>query len=859
MKKLWSDIERWGINLFWIIPLLIVISIIAGSFFNISSLYKFESSYFGELCYIRNLLKLEVLPFTSFIFSLYLIIKASLKGYKYRNSLPKKSFNGFKPIKRLRNFIISYLSLPKRIFIPWVAYWMLLFWSIGWGLYIIALWSNYGDDGNLAEVLGYSAMASLDMFLFDINGNILDNIGDSIDGFNSSVIKGCIIITAIFAAFSSLSIVIKLFLNRLLSSIDVSKAHIDDQHNHIYVFWGINDKTKTLANSIKKNDDRCYIIYVEKIDSESNETDGVANIVNFVSPNKSKIGPTELDERSLCLYATADLTEVKSDENLWYHIGLEQAERLFKELSEFKPNIESPKENLTREEHYNAKNRIHIFFISDDRDKNISDGLCIVKNFTILSEANESFKNVEKVIYCQTRRDSVTSIIEDSRTNIDNHVEVRVIDESVLSVEGLKENIDFHPINFVDIEINDKKNIGTVKNPFTSLIIGFGESGRDSLRFLYEFGAFLSPTPDVSIRSAFNSFVVDPKMSELGAHFKANNPALFKQNSDVNISFYDSNDKSSTFYRILDNIASSVNYIVVAVGDDETNITVAVNVLKYIRRTRENLDKLVILVRAYNQDSFSHLNGIADHYNKVLKKEAKGHTIFKIFGQLDEIFTYDKIVANSFKRRAIEFYESYDSAYVLTEEGQSYGGKKTSWQERRKKALSSNKMSDIDDLRRKESQDYSNAWHALTKLKIIDAVLTEYCGNTRDIRIAKLLSDRMFCQDYDVSIREMSPTEISYPKLDYQFEENFKSIISILMTNLAKTEHLRWIAAHEALGYIYGVKKDRITKDTIHKWHSCMVPWEALDLMPASYTRLYDYLVIETTLKLLGNDANLSL
>lgn len=853
MDKFWLYFKTKVVNLFWILPLLIVISCFVGSFFNVGPINKFNSWFYGVRCDISTLWKLEILPFLTLVFSVCLIIRQNKKICAYNKVLPKSNNRG------LFKFIISYLRLPKRIFIPSIAYWMLFFWSIGWGLYICALWSNYGSDGNVAEILGYAAMASLDLFLLDINGNILDSVGHSIDGFNSSPIKGGIIITSIFAAFSSFSIIIKLFLNRLLSTLHASKATIDDSHNHIYIFWGVNDKSINLANSIKKNDHRSYIIYVEHIDTDSNDTDGISNIVNFVSPDKSKIELIDLDDRTLYLYSTAELKEVTNDSNLWLHLGLDQLDRLLRELSKFTPQNEQKNDALINDKRQNNSNQIHVVFLSEDRDKNISDCICMVDNFTLLSKNDSNFRNIEKVIHCQTRRDSVTSIIEDSRTNIDNKIEVRVIDESILSVERLKEDIDVHPINFVDIEVKDKKNIGTVKEQLTSLIIGFGETGRDSLRFLYEFGAFLSPTPNISIRNPFQCHVVDPKISDLGNNFKANNPSIFTHNSQAKISFYDTNDKSSVFYNLLDEIAPSLNYIVVAVGDDEVNITVAVNVLKYIRRKRKNLDKLIILVRSYGQESFSHLAGIANHYNSVLNSETNNNTLIKIFGQVEDLFTYDNIVANSFKQKAIDFYEAYDAAYVLTEEGKSYGGERTSWQDRRKRALSSGKLSNIEDLRRKESQDFSNAWHALTKLRIIDAVLTEYCGNTFEKPLTSLLANKMFSQNGDIPVREIHPTEITYPKLDYQFEENFKSIISILMTNLAKTEHLRWVAAHEAIGYEYGEKHGDQTKDIIHKWHSCMVQWESLELLPSSSVRLYDYLVIETTLKMIENKSDKSL
>ena len=59
---------------------------------------------------------------------------------------------------------------------------------------------------------------------------------------------------------------------------------------------------------------------------------------------------------------------------------------------------------------------------------------------------------------------------------------------------------------------------------------------------------------------------------------------------------------------------------------------------------------------------------------------------------------------------------------------------------------------------------------------------------------------------------------------------------------LAKTEHLRWVASHEVLGYIdYGTEND---KDEARLLHGCLKPWESLS------TRLqsYDYNVVDVSL-----------
>ena len=74
-----------------------------------------------------------------------------------------------------------------------------------------------------------------------------------------------------------------------------------------------------------------------------------------------------------------------------------------------------------------------------------------------------------------------------------------------------------------------------------------------------------------------------------------------------------------------------------------------------------------------------------------------------------------------------------------------------------------------------------------------------------------------------------------------------------ILENLACTEHLRWCAFHETMGYQvmpeevyaerasqyafekerYGTGKIRIGKDTASRLHACLIPWEDLDALSA--------------------------
>lgn len=75
---------------------------------------------------------------------------------------------------------------------------------------------------------------------------------------------------------------------------------------------------------------------------------------------------------------------------------------------------------------------------------------------------------------------------------------------------------------------------------------------------------------------------------------------------------------------------------------------------------------------------------------------------------------------------------------------------------------------------------------------------------------------------------------------------------SELMTNLAKCEHLRWMAAVEILGYTWD-NAGGTSCDDIRMTHNCLVSWEKLgDIYKKTGKeyRQYDYNVVETSIRL---------
>ena len=281
---------------------------------------------------------------------------------------------------------------------------------------------------------------------------------------------------------------------------------------------------------------------------------------------------------------------------------------------------------------------------------------------------------------------------------------------------------------------------------------------------------------------------------------------------------------------MLGKIVQTINYVVVAIGDDETNMTAAVEILRYVRRYRKNLDDFCIYVRAYEKGTFKHLEDIKDHYNLRLSKDGKT-PVEKIvlFGGNEDIYTYELVVRDQYEIDGQEYYEAYRSLQIDPDNDDG------SWTERRYKILRPNEKSTkwerMSKIRRKESQDRSNAIHAKTKITLLKKTVGE--ENAKDYALRALKK------------REGRQSTISYPNLNYS--EN------TLMLNLAMCEHLRWNAAHEMMGYVNN--EDGHECDELRKKHNCLKPWEELDKESDAIDyiddyKLFDYGVVETSFKL---------
>lgn len=672
------------------------------------------------------------------------------------------------------------------------------------------------------------------------------------------------------AAFLSMWFVIRHFGFNIMTSLErFFASRIGRPKNTVYVFWGMNDATYHLAKSINDHymevKDDSYRIIVVRSSRDTDTTDarnGLERLFDFLSMKNQDMEQLQAIDHCLTASTFVSLPDVKVTSpapDIMGNLGLLSIMKLIK--------------NKTTGD-------VHVFFLSKDEADNIKAVANLRQDRTlaeVMAEdvmvngqtvADENGNNLKRQVrfYCHARHNSINRVIED--LDVSCQVDVRIVDTSFLSIECLKRDVHNQPISFVDID--KKKNYGTVLTPFTSLIVGFGETGKDALRYLYEFGAFLdSDDTQGARRSKFNCHVVDQHLDQMVGPFKNASPRIFatrnKQEQEPSplVELHAMDYNSDAFFNtLLPQLAPDLNYVVIAVGNDEAGMTLAVRILKYMRRQGRDFKHLRIFVRSYQSTLYPHMEKIRQHYNEQEER-------IVLFGDEKQLYTYNMVIEDEFEKRGREYYEAYRA---LNPENDEDG----SWLQRRKKlrgliTLTKNginpstgcpifiekpvvpptpaTLDNLQKLRRKETQDKANALHEATKIYILETIIPNWYTQlvprlfkSHDIgghKIVRINRDHQYAKN---------PKFVTYTELDAKAHR--------LMDNLAKLEHLRWNASHEILGYTpmpANVPNQERGCNEGHVQHNCIVDWEELDAESdridyISDYKIFDYGVVETTI-----------
>ena len=547
----------------------------------------------------------------------------------------------------------------------------------------------------------------------------------------------------------------------------------------LHLFWGVNEASCLLAEDIRKNNEKDTIVFID-VDKEAvDNTQKKANlsyITNTITITNSEIA--RLDAiNALVDHCYNGPAALGGDIDVFGVLRLKTIGSIVEK-----------------------SNRVHFYFLSDDEAQNIAGALNLQQDKTLSLKVEDDI-----TIYVHARRDANNEVFDHySQYDDTQRMKIKLVDSAFLSIASLKEEDRVLPVNCVDVD----KATGLVKSPFTALIVGFGGTGQEAFKFLYEYAALVGMDKK---KSPFKCYAMDEKMNKIAGLVREKMPAIGENELEMIQTAAD----SDLFWEKVKSIICDLNYVVIALNNDALGLSLAVNLFKYALKYRlDGTSKLKIMVRCYDSSSEKRMTEVVDNLNNSIGDDK---IEMVLYGQEKELYRCSTILSDETLKEAKEFNRIYeDSTLSAEEQWKKNFGNGEIVKIMNKKNIS--RYHAIYDINRRVAQNMSNSLHNKTKL-----ILMGLNGGDCVDRLKHY---------YDV-VASREKSSIRYKMANEADAE--------LLWNMALVEHERWIASHKLMGYTYG-EKDNYEQ----KHHHCICPLDELDEM----TQSYDCNVVDTTIKM---------
>ncbi len=686
---------------------------------------------------------------------------------------------------------------------------------------------NVGHPVDFANVeyLFRSLICSLDLFMLDVDSNLLDRLD------SHAALKGWLSIQAVLSFACTVAMLVGVAYSRLRAYYRLSyRTKISDRRNHLYLFFGNNGPSELLIKDIVKNDAKAVAVIIDEANVKEDDPDEWEGIVGLVA-HRQKVFKTAEKIGAHVAIASQQLDDIdddiaaREDFDAFGYLGLMRIKGFISRLAQ------------------TADPQLHIFFMGEDEERNIRNIIALAKDTTMTAVARN--KGLYHRIYCHARYNGPNRVIQD--VALKRHLNIKIVDSSHIAIELLKLDRSCHPVNVVK---TSDEHLTTVDSPLKTLIVGFGEVGRDAFRFLYEFGAFVD-SRNPNVRSPFECVIVDKNLDDIAGTFMASMPGIFAYDKYKNrfrcdrVRFEKADYNSPEFYTkvlLKDKFLEQVNYIVISIGNNDEAIALASRIFNRIRRVRKDISDLRIFVRCTDDNKVEGVRKIADHYNFGYGDGRRNTPVIHIFGQPEKTYTYDLVVSDRLIGEGKLFHEKY----------RKLSGEGDGWDERHRR-LTGTDIEQLRRLRRQESQDRANALHAGTKMILLEEAMKKLSERNNEAVDWYSFCLRYFKPDGSAEV-EGSQGGIRYPGLT---EPQNRIIL-----HLAMLEHLRWNAAHELMGYVFNADGNCCDERTMK--HNCLCSWDKLDGQSDNTNqktrenggdwecdyKKYDFCVVDTTIAL---------
>lgn len=667
----------------------------------------------------------------------------------------------------------------------------IIVWSLGVLVYIVGF---YKQELTALAIVPRAIIASFRMFVV---ANELARIPNTFQ-------QDALYMTAFSLVHFAAALIAFLFIFKMLGYKMRSAIRLKwyswwrSKNKVVHLFWGINDASCSLAENINKINcgDTIIMIDVDKEgENDCQKKSTISSITNTITIKDSEI-------------ALLDKIGALVDHcyNGPAHVDTENNNDVFGQL----------RLNTVRKILQKSKS-LNIYLFSEDEADNISSALNLQKDIHL-----NALKNTP-TFFVHARRDAYNEVYahySQYATNTDetSNMKIKIIDSAYLSVQALKQSDkdETLPVKCVDVNKN-----GTVDTPFTAMLVGFGGTGQEAFKFLYEFSAFIDSNKK---KTPFKCYAFDEKMDKIEGLVKAKMPAI----TDKELSLIKTCVDSEEYWGWVKIIINKLNYVVIALNNDVLGMSTAVNLFKYALMMRDkNLPMLKIMLRCYDRSNEKRMLEVEDKLNASAKEF---NVEIKLFGTTDKLFTYNNVVANAILHEAKEFHYIYENSLLPTEKRRKLSVDEQ-WEnsfvkqkddgsaviDATMKKRNISRYHAIYEINRQISQNFSNSLHRRTKM-----ILMGFDETSTPERL-KLYFDY---------VKPRVPLTVRY-----ECDENAAE----LLHNMAMVEHERWIASHKLMGFTYNGETDYVKKH-----HKCMCDFDNLD----EETQSYDCNVVDTTIKL---------
>lgn len=619
----------------------------------------------------------------------------------------------------------------------------------------VLYWQAYAKTGaeNKLSRLILSLSDALNLFVFKLSTSPSDFffVKDGMSAAQAAtaqqhlVILNCLSICAIW---TTSILIVYFFAQRFSSRLWLWFHRPNKQGSHI--FLGTDRYALTLAKDIYANDKSRPILFV---DFPTRETmPSKVSVLELFRGIKTQSAEVSQIRRVI---PSATVLSAK------HNPGDCSAMDLFSELG------------LGRLKEWLALSSTNVYILSDDLDGNMA----------LLQKIEPS----DAHIYVRAPRIGLNRRIE-----LVTNRNVQLIDQSLLTSRRMKMKEELQPVRYLHCALDrDGQPLGWVETPLNALLLGFGYVGRGALSFLYEFGNFVGEDgKELPMRCE----IIDRHALSAESDFRLTHPGV----PSGKVVFIESEIGSEHFWTHFSKIVQTLNYIVIALGDDDANVKTGLDIIDQIAR-RGLSDRICLVIRLKEPEKYQHL--IDDFQQSI------GVDCIHLIGGLVETWTTDNIVDERFEAYAKHYYE----AYCLAAESS------LSWEER------------LEVMKRKET------FPVWKKVKLRRMVQQDYANYLHE-KVKKRLMPERFVRNKDIAA--------SIPAIYNGFHTSADPDTAKRLEYLAIGEHIRWMASLQMDGYCFGPEKRYDLKT-----HPSMKSFEDL----SEQEKHFNYLVVKTAIMQMGD------